>query len=80
MKFYKKEKGMEEMTNERVQKLQESWELDKRWKGVTRPYSAEDVIRLRGSIDIEHTLKHTAGRRNFGNRFIQKIILMRSVR
>lgn len=58
MKFYKKEKGMEEMTNERVQKLQESWELDKRWKGVTRPYSAEDVIRLRGSIDIEHTLAH----------------------
>ncbi|WIY62306.1 isocitrate lyase [Bacillus arachidis] len=46
------------MTNERVQKLQESWELDKRWKGVTRPYSAEDVIRLRGSIDIEHTLAH----------------------
>ncbi|MEY8348539.1 isocitrate lyase [Bacillus cereus] len=44
------------MTNERVQKLQESWELDKRWEGVTRPYSAEDVIRLRGSIDIEHTL------------------------
>ncbi|PFO80040.1 isocitrate lyase [Bacillus cereus] len=44
------------MTNKRVQKLQESWELDKRWKGVTRPYSAEDVIRLRGSIDIEHTL------------------------
>lgn len=56
MKFYKKEKGMEEMTNERVQKLQESWELDERWKGVTRPYSVEDVIRLRGSIDIEHTL------------------------
>ncbi|CAI8826755.1 isocitrate lyase [Bacillus pseudomycoides] len=47
---------MEEMKNERVQKLQESWELDERWKGVTRPYSAEDVIRLRGSIDIEHTL------------------------
>ncbi|WP_459500692.1 isocitrate lyase [Bacillus sp. C1] len=44
------------MTNERVQKLQENWELDERWKGVTRPYSAEDVIRLRGSIDIEHTL------------------------
>ncbi|PFE05084.1 isocitrate lyase [Bacillus cereus] len=46
------------MTNERVQKLQESWELNERWKGVTRPYSAEDVIRLRGSIDIEHTLAH----------------------
>jgi isocitrate lyase len=30
--------------------------MDERWKGVTRPYSAEDVIRLRGSIDIEYTL------------------------
>ncbi|MCU4991323.1 isocitrate lyase [Bacillus cereus] len=44
------------MKNERIEKLQESWELDNRWKGITRPYSAEDVIRLRGSIDIEHTL------------------------
>ncbi|PEJ70310.1 isocitrate lyase [Bacillus wiedmannii] len=44
------------MKNERIENLQESWELDTRWKGITRPYSAEDVIRLRGSIDIEHTL------------------------
>nr|WP_304214450.1 isocitrate lyase [Fredinandcohnia onubensis] len=44
------------MTNERVQKLQESWEMDSRWNGIERHYSAEDVIRLRGSIDIEHTL------------------------
>ncbi|HFO1051834.1 MULTISPECIES: isocitrate lyase [Bacillus cereus group] len=44
------------MKNERIEKLQENWELDTRWKGITRPYSAEDVIRLRGSIDIEHTL------------------------
>ncbi|NMD69641.1 isocitrate lyase [Bacillus sp. DNRA2] len=44
------------MTNERVKQLQESWELDARWKGITRPYSAEEVIKLRGSIDIEYTL------------------------
>jgi isocitrate lyase len=44
------------MTNSRAKELQESWELDKRWNGITRPYSAEDVIKLRGSIDIEHTL------------------------
>lgn len=44
------------MTKERVQQLQESWEMDPRWKGITRPYTAEDVIKLRGSIDIEHTL------------------------
>lgn len=44
------------MTDVRVAKLQESWEMDSRWKGITRPYTAEDVIKLRGSIDIEHTL------------------------
>lgn len=44
------------MRNERIGQLQESWEMDTRWKGVTRPYFAEDVIRLRGSIDIEYTL------------------------
>lgn len=44
------------MTNERAMRLQESWEMDTRWKGITRPYSAEDVIKLRGSIDLEHTL------------------------
>lgn len=44
------------MTNSRVSELQESWELDTRWDGITRPYTAEDVIKLRGSIDIEHTL------------------------
>ena len=44
------------MTNERAQQLQKSWENDSRWNGITRPYSAEDVIKLRGSIDIEHTL------------------------
>lgn len=44
------------MTDSRVQQLQESWEKDSRWKGITRPYSADDVIKLRGSIDIEYTL------------------------
>ena len=60
--------------NERIEKLQESWEPDTRWKGITRPYSAEDVIRLRGSIDIEHTLR-AAVLKSFGRRFIQKITL-----
>ncbi|WP_284036824.1 isocitrate lyase [Neobacillus sp. 114] len=44
------------MTDVRVAQLQESWEMDARWNGITRPYTAEDVIKLRGSIDIEHTL------------------------
>jgi isocitrate lyase len=49
------------MNNSRVEKLKEMWQNEERWQGVTRPYTAEEVIRLRGSIDIEHTLaKHGA--------------------
>ncbi|WP_285765639.1 isocitrate lyase [Peribacillus sp. SI8-4] len=44
------------MTNERAQQLQQSWENDSRWTGIKRPYTAEEVIKLRGSIDIEQTL------------------------
>ncbi|WP_077597271.1 isocitrate lyase [Oceanobacillus kimchii] len=44
------------MTNKRVENLTRHWEEDIRWAGVERPYKAEDVIRLRGSIDITHTL------------------------
>lgn len=52
------------MTNQNeAQKLRESWENDPRWKGITRPYSPEDVIRLRGSIQIEHTLARVGAER-----------------
>src|SRR5262252_9590430 len=36
--------------------LREKWETDPRWAQITRNYTAEDVIRLRGSITEEHTL------------------------
>ncbi len=32
------------------------WTTDPRWTGITRPYSYSDVLRLRGSIQIEYTL------------------------
>ncbi len=38
--------------------LQEIWETDPRWDGVERTYSAEDVIRIRGSVREEATLAH----------------------
>ena len=41
---------------EQIKLLQQDWETNPRWKGVKRPYSAEDVLKLRGSIKIEHTL------------------------
>ena len=44
------------MNQSRVEKLQDMWQNEERWSGVQRPYTAEEVIRLRGSIDIEHTL------------------------
>ncbi|WP_156855777.1 isocitrate lyase [Oceanobacillus sp. AG] len=44
------------MYQERAEQLQREWENNERWSGIRREYSAEDVIRLRGSIDVEHTL------------------------
>ena len=36
--------------------LQQQWDTDARWKGVRRDYTAADVVNLRGSVQIEHTL------------------------
>jgi isocitrate lyase len=36
--------------------IERDWENNPRWDGITRDYTADDVLRLRGSIDIEHTL------------------------
>jgi isocitrate lyase len=36
--------------------LTAQWESDPRWKGVTRGHAAADVVRLRGSVQEEHTL------------------------
>lgn len=41
---------------ERIDKLEREWAEDPRWEGVIRNYSAEDVIRLRGTIQVEHTI------------------------
>ena len=40
----------------RAKELEKAWESDLRWKDVLRPYKAEDVVKLMGSIQIEHTL------------------------
>jgi isocitrate lyase len=47
-----------------AEQLRRSWEGD-RWRDVSRPYSAEEVIRLRGSIRIEHTLATRGAERLF---------------
>ncbi|GEN44457.1 isocitrate lyase [Alkalibacillus haloalkaliphilus] len=44
------------MTDNRVDQIKKDWEENLRWVGVERPYSAEEVVKLKGSLDIEHTL------------------------
>ena len=41
--------------------LEKDWKENPRWKGVSRPYAAAEVVKLRGSLPIEHSLaKHTS--------------------
>lgn len=40
---------------EQIAILEKDWASNPRWKGIKRGYSAEDVVRLRGSFDVEHT-------------------------
>ena len=37
-------------------RIKKDWAENPRWKGIKRGYTAEDVVRLRGSVHIEHTL------------------------
>lgn len=41
---------------QQIQALAKDWAENPRWKGVKRNYTAEDVVRLRGSVQVEHTL------------------------
>src|ERR1035437_2253204 len=43
--------------------INQDWASNPRWKGVERPYTAADVLRLRGSIHIEHTLARMGAER-----------------
>jgi isocitrate lyase len=39
-----------------IAQLRSEWNESPRWAAVKRPYAAEDVVRLRGSLRVEHTL------------------------
>ncbi|MCM0044270.1 MAG: isocitrate lyase [Burkholderiaceae bacterium] len=41
---------------QQVQALTKEWAESPRWQGIKRNYTAEDVVRLRGSMPVEHTL------------------------
>lgn len=50
---------------QQAEELKKSWEQDSRWNGIERPYSAEDVVKLRGSVQIEYTLAARGAERLF---------------
>ncbi|WP_203323532.1 isocitrate lyase [Pseudoxanthomonas beigongshangi] len=39
-----------------AQDIQKDWDTNPRWQGITRNYSADDVVRLRGTIPVEHSI------------------------
>jgi len=39
-----------------AEELRRQWRESPRWRGIERPYSAEDVVRLRGTIAVEHSI------------------------
>jgi len=41
---------------EKINQLIQEWSSNPRWKGIERPYTAEDVVKLKGSVEIEYTL------------------------
>ena len=43
--------------------LERDWENSPRWDGITRDYTADDVLRLRGSIDVEQTFARMGAER-----------------
>jgi isocitrate lyase len=44
---------------EAAAEIQKDWDTNPRWQGIQRNYTADDVVRLRGSLHIEHTLART---------------------
>ena len=55
---------MDQLARERqASMISTQWESDSRWEGIERPYTADDVVRLRGSVVLEHTLAKLGARR-----------------
>ena len=46
--------------------LQKDWDTNPRWKGIKRGYTAAEVVRLRGSFPIEHTLARRGAEKLWG--------------
>ena len=50
-------------TSRNADELKTSWLKDARWQGIARTYGVDDVVKLRGSRHVEHTLAHAGAER-----------------
>jgi isocitrate lyase len=48
---------------QRIAAIEKDWAENPRWKGIKRPYSAEEVVNLQGSVTIEYTLARKGAER-----------------
>ena len=53
----------EQARQQQSARMQQDWAENPRWRGVRRGYAARDVYRLRGSLQIEHTLARRGAER-----------------
>jgi isocitrate lyase len=51
------------MIDEAVRQLESQWSSDERWSGIERTYTAEQVVKLRGSVVPEHTVARLGAER-----------------
>ena len=51
---------------QQIAALEKEWAENPRWKGIQRGYTAEDVVRLRGSLQVEHTLAKRGAEKLWG--------------
>ncbi len=52
--------SIQELITAEAAELQRLWDSDERWRGITRPYTAEEVVRLRGRIRNDFSFARTA--------------------
>ena len=50
-------------SSQRIEKMTQDWATNPRWAGIERPYSAEDVNKLQGSVEIEYSLARQGAER-----------------
>jgi isocitrate lyase len=57
-----------------ILELSRSWSSDLRWKGIVRPYSAEQVDRLRGTIQLDHSVARMGAERLWNLLHTEKLV------